>query len=137
MSRFYKVKIGDIWLTNSGLESGIACKIDIPDAVDLLTTTAGVAIPSISGAPVFQTIPWTAGKQFDVRIETHLYKAQWDALKALLNDSLENGTSFTVSAAGDIGDFSVTARAFPQKPFSAAAFTNGRIVKPVFRLITV
>jgi hypothetical protein len=137
MARFYKVTIGTIHLTSTGAAGGIDCKLSVEGVEDLLTSVAGIAIPSITGSPVFQTIPWTSGKQFDVRIETHLYLAEWNALKELLNDSLENGTSFNVTGTGDIGDFNVTARAFPQKPFAASGFTNGRIERAVFRLITV
>lgn len=137
MARFYAVQIGSIYLTSTGAAGGIPSKLTIGSAEDLLTTVAGTAIPSITGSPVFQTIPWTSGKQFDISIETHLYAAQWNALKTLLNGSLENNTSFTVTATGEIGNFTVTARAFPQKPFAAQGFENGRILKPVFRLITI
>lgn len=137
MSRLYKVKIGDVHLSSTGTAAGIGCKLEVDGIEDLLVQVTGVAIPSITGAPIFQMMPWTAGKQFSVRVETFIYKAQWEALKILLNDSLAAGTSFPVTGTGDIGNFSVTARAFPNKPFAAAGFTNDRIEQPAFRLITV
>jgi len=134
--QFYTIQIGDIYLTSTGAAGGNSCKLEVSNVEDLLTNVAGNAVPLISGSPVFQTIPWTTGKQFDIRVEV-LPKAQWEDLKDLLNDSLETGASFTVEASGEIGDFSVTARAFPQKPFAAGAFSPERIKEIVLRLITV
>jgi hypothetical protein len=137
MSRFYLIQIGDIVLSSNGTDAENPCKLDVAGVEDLLTTVAGNVIMSASGVPVFQTIPWTVGKQFDILIQTHLYADQWNDLKELLIDSLENDTSFVVTGEGDVGDFTVTAKAFPQKPFSASGFENERIKKPIFRLITV
>ncbi|HEX8287439.1 MAG TPA: hypothetical protein VF556_05560 [Pyrinomonadaceae bacterium] len=134
--RFYTIQIGTVHLTSTGENDGIGCKLEVPNVEDLLTNVAGVAIPSITGAPVFQTIPWTSGKQFDIRIEV-LPKQQWEDLKTLLNNSLAAGASFNVIGTGEIGNFNVTARAFPQKPFSAGSFSPGRIKEIVLRLITV
>ncbi len=134
--KFYSVNISTIYLTSTGLIGGDKCRLEISNVEDLLTTVAGVAIPSISGAPVIQTIPWAAGKQFDIRVNV-LNEAQWNDLKEVINDAQENSTSFTVAATGDIGDFSVTVKPFPQKPFSAQRFKNGLIYGVVFRFITV
>jgi hypothetical protein len=134
--KFYKVQIDDIYLTSDGTAAGDECKLEVSNVEDLLTTVAGTVTPSIGGAPVIQTIPWTSGKQFDVRV-TVLNKPQWEALKTLLNDSLSGGSTFTVAGTGDIGDFSVNVRAFPQKPFAAARFKNERIYGVVLRFITV
>jgi len=136
MNRFYKVNIGEIFLTSTGLIGGDKCRLEISNVEDLLTTVAGVAIPSISGAPVIQTIPWAAGKQFDIRVNV-LTEAQWNDLKTLINTAQENQASFIVAGTGDIGDFTATARPFPQKPFAAQRFKNGRIYNVVLRFITV
>lgn len=134
--KFYSVQIDDVYLTSDGTETADECKLDISNVEDLLTSVAGIAIPSITGSPVIQTIPWTSGKQFDVRVNV-LNKPQWEDLKTLINTAQENGTSFTVAGTGDIGDFSVTVKPFPQKPFSAQRFKNERIYGVVLRFITV
>lgn len=136
MANFYRIQIGNIHLTSTGAAGGVPCKLEVPNVEDLLTSVAGVAIPTANGAVIFQTMPWTKGKQFDVRVEV-MEKAEWDDLKDLLNDSLANNTSFAVAGAGDIGNFSVTSRAFPQKPFSAGGFGHERITDAVLRFITV
>ena len=134
--KFYTVTIDDIFLTSDGTAQGDECKLDVSNVEDLLTTVAGTVTPSITGSPVFQTIPWTSGKQFDVRVNV-LNRQQWDDLKALINDAQSNSTSFAVAGTGDIGDFSVTVRPFPQKPFAAQRFKNERIYGAVLRFITV
>jgi len=134
--KFYSVQIDTIFLTSTGLSAGNPCKLEISNVEDLLTTVAGIAIPSISGAPVIQTIPWAAGKQFDIRVNV-LNEAQWNDLKELINDAQENSTSFIVAGTGDIGDFTAAVKPFPQKPFAAQRFKNNRIYGVVFRFITV
>jgi hypothetical protein len=135
--KFYEVQIDSIFLTSDGTAgSSDKCKLSITNVEDLLTSVAGVAIPSITGSPVIQTIPWTSGKQFDIRVNV-LNKAQWDALKTLINTALGNSGFFTVTATGDIGDFTKVVKPFPQKPFSAERFKNGRIYNVVLRFITV
>lgn len=139
MSRFYSIQIADIHLTSTGAAGGTGCKLEVSNVEDLLMPIAGNVVMAANGTPVFQTVPWTAGKQFDVRVEV-LNEAQWEDLKTLFIDALEAefpNDRFTVTGTGDIGDFTVTAKPFPQKPFSAGAFWNGRIKEIVLRLITV
>lgn len=134
--KFYSVNISTIYLTETGLTGGDKCKLEISNVEDILTSTAGTVTPSITGSPVFQTIPWTSGKQFDIRVNV-LNEAQWIDLKELINTAQENGTSFTIAATGDIGDFSVSVKPFPNKPFAAQKFKNGRIYGITLRFITV
>ncbi len=135
MSRFYRIQIDSIHLTSDGTNSGTPCKLQIPGLEDLLTPVTGISEPSASGIPQFQTFPWTTGKQFEIVIQTILEDV-WNDLKTLLNTALENNTPFTVSGTGDVGNFVVSAMPFPQKPFTASEFINGRIKNSTIRLIT-
>lgn len=136
MSRFYIAQIDTIFLSSDGTNTGTPCKLQISGADDLITPITGRAEPSANGTPIFQNFAWTAGKQFEINIET-INAEQWDALKTLINDSLAENETFTVTGTGDAGNFSVTAAPLPQKPFSAVAFINGRIKGATLRLITV
>ncbi|MBS1797463.1 MAG: hypothetical protein JSS81_26810 [Acidobacteria bacterium] len=136
MSRFYSIQIDSIYLTSDGTAGGDKCRLTIPNVEDLLTTITGAIVPAIGGGAVLQLVPWTGGKQFEVEIET-LMRDEWEDLTALINSKLEADASFTVSGAGDTGDFSVTAKPFPVKPFSAQRFINGRIIGANFKFITV
>ena len=136
MARFYQVQIDSIYLTDDGSAGGIACKLSIPNVEDLLTTMTGAAVPAIGGGAVLQLVPWTSGKQFEILIET-VMEDVWNDLLELILDALENDTSFTIVGTGDAGDFNVSVKPFPVKPFSLQSFINGRIRGAFFKFITV
>ena len=136
MSRFYDIRIHGIFLTEDGTTAGLPCKLSVENVEDLLTTVAGNVRLSANGTPIFQLVEWTAGKQFAVRVST-LTKDVWLSLCELLNTTLEEDVAISIEGSGDIGDFTVSAKPFPQKPFAAEAFINGRIINAVFRFITV
>ena len=137
MAKFYQVQIETVYFTSTGLAGGLPAKLTVSGIEDLLTTVIGAAFPAIGGGAVLQLVPWTSGKQFEIAVETHLYTAQWEDLKDLINDALENDTSLTVQLSGETGNFTGEAKPFPVKPFSCEKFENGRIYKPVFRFITI
>jgi hypothetical protein len=135
MSRFYRIQIDTIYLTSDGTSGGIP-KLTVQGVEDLLTTITGSVFPTIGGGSIKTLAPWTKDKQFDVQIEV-LMKDQWDALVDLLNGKLEADDDFIVTGTGDIGDFSVTVKPFPRKPFAAKEFLNGIISGANFKFITV
>lgn len=136
MARFYQIQIASVYLTSDGTAAGDPCKLNVPGVEDLLTTITGAAIPAIGGGSVLQLVPWTAGKQLQIEVET-VMEDVWNDLVDLILDALTNDTSFTIIGTGDIGDFSVSVKPFPIKPFSAPGFRNGRIKNAVFKFITV
>ncbi|MCD9186696.1 MAG: hypothetical protein LUM44_09695 [Pyrinomonadaceae bacterium] len=136
MAKFYQVRIGTIYLTSNGLANGIPAKIEIPNLEDLLVSIAGNVQFSADGGAVSQFVTWTKGKVFEIRVST-LFEAQWNALVSLVNNALNVDGSFAVIGTGDIGDFTVQAKPFPNKPFSAASFRSGRIKDITFRFVTV
>lgn len=136
MSRFYIIRVHDIFLSEDGTNTGAACKLSVENVEDLLTTVAGNVQLSANGTPQFQLVEWTAGKQFAVRVST-LTTDVWLSLVELLNTALEENDTLSIAGSGDIGDFTVSAKPFPQKPFAAERFINGRIINAVFRFITV
>ena len=133
--RFYAIQIDTIFLTSNGSNTGTPCKLTVSNVEDLLTNVIGAAVPTVGGNVVFQLVPFTRGKQFDIQIEV-LNLAQWNDLKTLINSRLAADTSFTVSGTGDTGNFSVSAKPFPQKPFSAQSFLNNRINGVTLKFIT-
>jgi len=136
MSRFYDIQINGIFLTDDGTDSGLGCKLSVENVEDLLKTVAGFVQLSAKGTPQFQLVEWTAGKQFAVRVST-LTKDVWLDLVELLNTALEEDDTLIIAGSGDTGDFTVSAKPFPQKTFAAERFINGRIINAVFRFITV
>lgn len=137
MAGFYRIQIGAIYLTKTGANTGKPCKLEVSNLEDLLTTVIGVPMPSIvPGKTTLQLVPWAAGKTFEIKVLS-LSKTVWESLRDFLNDKLENDSTFTVIGTGDIGNFSVTCKPFPQKPFSAGSFQNGWIQAATFRFVTV
>lgn len=134
--RFYQIQVGSIYLTSNGDSDGRKAQLEVTNIEDLLTDITGTVRPNADGSPDFQTYSWIAGKQFDVRVTTWLYQAQWNDLRDLQLARLANKTPFTVIGTGELGNFSVSALPFIDKPFSAEGFRNGKIMKPVFRYIT-
>lgn len=137
MARFYRITIGNVALTKTGLVSGLPAKLLVSGADALRQTRTGQTTLAADGTPYSQIVAFSAGKTLEIRVETYLLEAVWDSLVALINSALENGADITVVGTGEIGDFSVSAAPLLPKPFEAAAFENGRILKPVFRFVTV
>lgn len=136
MARFYRIQINSIYLTSDGTSGGIPCKLQVVGVEDLLTEIIGTAVLSVGGTPVYQLVPFTTGKSFEIQIET-INQAEWDDLKDLLNLNLTNDSSVSVTGTGEIGDFIVAAKPNPVKPFAAGSFLNGRILGATLRFITV
>lgn len=138
MSRFYRVKFDSIYLSSDGLSGGIPAKLQVAGADALLSNFTGSVTPSVDGTPVMQIFETgIKGKTLEIRVETHLYKPVWESVVALVNDALDNSASINVVGTGDIGDFDVDAVPLLPRPFEAETFENGRILKPIFRFITI
>jgi hypothetical protein len=135
MARFYLIQIDSIYLTDDGTETGEACKLEVPNVEDLQVNVTGVSVPAIEGR-VRQTVPWTAGKEFEIRIGTVMADIYAD-LRAFLNDANAADTSFTITGTGASGDFEVLAKPQLVKPFACAGFINTRIKSVVLRFETV
>jgi hypothetical protein len=123
MARFYQIQIDDIYLTNTGLVGGIACELEVSNIEDLAATVIGVSVPAIGGK-VRQTVPWTAGKDFEIKVNV-MFSTLYEDLEAFLVDANETDTSFTVRIIGDIYDLTLTVKARLQKPISRSGFQNG------------
>jgi hypothetical protein len=137
MARFYYIQIADIYLSSDGTAGGERVKCEVVGWRDLLSPVTGNTRKNADGSNDNQRYAWDAGKDFEIRVSTWIYQAQWDDLKALLLDSQANGTTFQVVGTGDFGNFNVPSEAQLDAPFDAANFRNGRIFQPVFRLSTV
>jgi len=134
-NRFYEIQIGEISLTDDGTADGTPCKLNIANLEDILTNVIGQPSVSASGAVVSNLASWTKGKSFEIT-ELNLTESVWADLKDLIADALENDTAFPVTGTGAIGDFTVSAKPNPLKPFTAQRFIGDRIFGITLRLIT-
>lgn len=133
MANFYRVRLDTIHLTSTGLESGIPCKLDIPNADSLFDNFAQNVIIANDGSVVVQVFEIASGKQIDINIEV-LPKSVWEDLLGLRNTALANSDTINLIGTGDIGNFDVNT--IPLK-FLAKSFTNGRIKQITLSFITV
>src|SRR5687767_7160949 len=133
--KFYLVNIGSVHLSSDGTADGNRCKLEVEGIERLLRTVTGVSIPSAGGTRVNQVVPWTAGKPFAVRISV-IGSDEWNDLKTLMDESIEDDTTFTVTGTGTPGNFSVTAQADPENPYTWESFTATRINNLTLRFFT-
>lgn len=140
MARFYFVQIEDIYLTDTGLVGGDPCKLQIPGAAEFLFPFSGQTEISADGTPYNTIFEGTKGKQLQIIVET-LPETVWNDLRTLINEKITNSENLTISATGDIGNFTLSV--LPQlpspqlpSPFSAESFRNGRVKNVRFSFIT-
>lgn len=132
--RFYRIKIGDIYLTRNGLMNGDACKLKVIGADALLNPFRQTIRKSLNFTPKMKTFnAGTKGIDLTIEVETYVLKAVWEDLIELKNTAVENKETLNIIGTGDIGNFNV--EALPLE-FTAPDFENGRILKPVFRFVT-
>lgn len=132
MARTYKVKIGDIWLTNDGTEDGLPCKVEVPNAAILLETDIGNVAIGADGVP-FREMPLTptgAGRPFAVLVK-FMTKAVYDALKAALDTAASSSAEFQVTGTGTPGDFDVNAIVFDNPVYINFGSFSGNNLKDV------
>jgi hypothetical protein len=137
MARFYRVQIGPVYLTDTGLIGGIPCKLKIPGIEALRVTYAGETAPSAGGTP--HTVAFsvgTKGRPLSIEIES-LPKAVFDSIVTLINNALANNTTITLIGTGDYGDFNLAAVPRLPSPITGSSeFINGRLKKVSFHFTT-
>ncbi len=136
MTRFYRIKLDSIYLTETGLTSGTPCKLQLTGAGELLSNFTGSVTPSVDGTPVAQIFETgTRGKVLEIKIETLLTNV-WESVLALINTALEDSATINIIGTGDVGSFDVDAIPLLPRPFEAEAFINGRLKNVILRFIT-
>lgn len=137
MARYYSARLGTIYFTSDGTSGGIPCKLTIEGWHNAINPVAGVVRRANSGRPIVQAITRPVGDEIRILIDTSLSKTVWDSLKTAINNALTSNTTLAFVAVGDTGNITKTVRPFPNEPYAAESFRNGRIIRPVFRVYTV
>lgn len=133
MARFYKVKIGSVWLTDDGLETGRPCKITVDGAARLLAPDQGNVSVGADGTP-FREKPLTptgGGRPFSI-VAAWMTKTVYDSLKSALDTAAGNNSDFNVTGTGVPGDFDVDAIVFDDPQYlSFEGFTGSDALRGV------
>jgi len=133
--KFYKIKIGDIWLTSTAGESGIQCFLSVIGANDFFTQIAGTIVETVGGR-IVQSIPFTRDKDFEIKVS--IMPAEiWDDLKALRETLLTEDESVEVVGTARPGNFNVQAKPRPDESFSFAEFDEKFIYDVSMKFYTV
>jgi hypothetical protein len=102
MSEIYKVKIGDVFLTSDGTETGRGCLLEILNISKLREMYKKTVIESVDGSQVTQIFEVT-DVPFAVSV-FRVYKPVGDLLVDLYNDSAASGelVSFEATGGGNV-----------------------------------
>ena len=133
---FYRIQIGNVYLTKDGSASGRPCLLTLTGADQLRQTRRGNVFKSLDGTPYLQIAANAKGKTLEIRVEV-LMASVWESVVALINNALETRTTLNVKGTGDLGVFDVNVLPLVPRPFEARDFIDGRILSSVFRFITV
>lgn len=133
MARFYKIKIGSIYLTDNGLVGGRPCKVAVDGAAALLLPSQGNVAVGSDGTP-FREKPLTptgGGRGFTI-VAAWMKKTVYDALKTALDAAAAANSDFNVTGDGVPGDFDVDAIPFDNPQYlSFGGFTGADTLKDV------
>lgn len=133
---FYRIQIGDIYLTKTGANGGIPCKLSVTNADALVLGFVGQTVKAIDGTPINKIIALDKGIDFEINVEI-LMKAQFDAIKTLITNALSNSSTINVVGTGDGGNFDVDAVPSLPQPFAHQEFKNGRMKSVTFKFATI
>ncbi len=136
MSQYYSIRIGAVYLTSDGTNTGLPARCLVPQWPVLVNPYVGVSRRANSGRPVRQVIARPPGDIFEIQVETWLSKGVWLSIKTAMNTATLNNTTITVTGAGDTGNFTKAAKAALDNPYTAEGFDDEMIIRPVFRFET-
>ena len=133
--KFYKIKIGDIWLTSTALENGIQCFLTVVAANNFFTQISGTLIETVGGRIVQPTV-FTKDKDFEIKVS--IMPAEiWDDLTVLRESLLTADDSITIQGTARPGNFDVQAKPNPEEMFSYEEFDTKFIYDVSMKFYTV
>ena len=133
----YKIQFDTVYLSQTGTNAEPFIKCSVSKTGDLKTTIIGQPTRSADGSVISNLSTWTKGKEFEISLLTWIDAAIWNSIISIINNALENNSTFTVAGIGYTGaDFSFSVKPNPIEPFSESRFLNGRVYGAVLRLIT-
>ena len=132
--RFNLISIGAIYLTKTGLSSGVPCKTQVSGLDALKLSVTGRVFVAIDGTLYTQT---ASGFGFPVGISSEaMQQSVFDQIVTAINTAAINGTSITVKVLGDTGDFYLlTVPALPEAVKFSGDFQNESIKDVTFNFI--
>lgn len=125
MARFYKIQIGELFLSSDGTANGDLCKLSVSGIAGLRKQIVKTVTPNADGSSTTQVFDNTENKPLEIAVIS-LPKAVGDSLVNLYNSL----ATFTVTGTdGDTGNFSVVCEMidFDFKDFAFGFWKNAVI----------
>ncbi len=129
--RYNLVKIGDIWLTNDGLETGKPCKVEITGIDQLRGAYTGVTVRSAANTPYTFIMNNTLKGVQLVISPLVIMDTVLDDLEDAFDAAALAGDTLEMSIEGDTGTYTLEVTGFYSDGVKPVQFTgefnNGRI----------
>ncbi|MGB7925600.1 MAG: hypothetical protein WCF57_20345 [Pyrinomonadaceae bacterium] len=135
MSRYFTGRIGDIFLTSDGTESGIPCRIEV-EGSDAFADDVAVGVTyGADGSPFFQAVTLNKkGVQFEIRI-AYCPSSLKDSLDALIAATRSTSATVRVRLNSIKRDIDVQAKGAPAWT-STGAWSGDIVQDVVYRFIS-
>lgn len=136
MARYNLVKIGDIFLTTDGLQTGRPCKVDVTGLARLRQERTGTIRLSTDGTPYLYTMLYL-GKGLPLQLRTvAMQKSVLDNIIEEHNDALNANATLNLVITGTTGDFNL--QVWPSLPDGVdypGTFSGDRVYGVVFNYV--
>lgn len=129
-----KIKIGAIWLTDTGSEDGVACVSVVQGLHYLKMKWWGNAVRNARGNAEMNLVA-VAGVDLTIQIPS-LPMEKLDAIVELFDDCLDTDDDFGLIIDGDAGDYDLRADPNPDSSVTWKEIVSGWATDVEIRLIT-
>ncbi len=103
--RYHAIKVGSVWLTKDGLETGVNCKTNVTGLENLLSDFTGQTQYAIDNTTYIQVAENVGvGTKIGITM-TRLESGVMTSLKSEINTAINTDTPFNVTIEGSAGDF--------------------------------
>lgn len=132
------VKIGTVWLTSDGTETGEPCRVEVLGLGRLLLGNLGSVNKAADGTPYLYSVE-SVGQGTDIQITvTALMAAEVVSLAGVINTALSAETAIEVTVEGLAGDFTLSCLPLLPNPIEIpGSFNNDRIESVVISLTVI
>lgn len=126
MSDYYRVQLGTIYLTDTGLVGGAPCRVTVSGLAELLIEEDGPVIKPMTGRPKKFLAP--SGIGADIQLKPLVVTSTvLTSLKSLINTSNAAESLIVVNLTGVPGNLSLGCRPAKGSLNYSGNFTNSRI----------
>lgn len=135
MADYNRVKIGSVYLTDTGLVDGLPCRVEVQGLQFLQTAKKGAIVKSANGTP-YKFLIDNTGEGVELRFQIMVINTTTlDALKTVIDTAEAGALTVNTTIEGDLGDFDLECipGQVPLEP--SGRFSDGRIFDVAVNLV--